>query len=161
MLAWLTETFIGKCVSTMLMSMVPVIELRGALPLGVGMGLPIWVSFICSVIGNMIPVPFIIVFIERIFEWLKKSEKIRTVIEKLEKKAHLKGRMVEKYSLIGLFILVAIPLPGTGAWTGSLIAALLDIKMKKAFWPIFFGVVVAGVIVALMTAGVVTIVGCA
>lgn len=107
----------------------------------------------------MIPVPFIILFIERIFKWLRKSEKIGKFIDKLEAKAHAKGRLVEKYKVLGLCLLVAIPLPGTGAWTGALVAALLDIPMKKAIPTIVLGVVIAGLIVACVT-GAVSFISC-
>lgn len=155
MLTWLTTTALGKFVSTLAISMVPVIELRGGLPYGVGMGLDPWTAFIASVIGNMIPVPFIILFIRHIFEFLKKRDnKLSRLVIKLEEKAHVKGRVVQKYSVLGLCILVAIPLPGTGAWTGALVAAILDMRLRKAVPTILLGVVIAGLIVLFITYGV-------
>lgn len=155
MLTWLTTTTLGQFLSTMAISMVPIIELRGGLPYGVGIGLPPLVAFIAAVIGNMIPVPFIILFIRRIFELIKKRDnKLSRFVVKLEKKAHLKGRIVHKYSVLGLCLLVAIPLPGTGAWTGSLVAAILDLRIKRAIPTILLGVLIAGSIVLTITYGV-------
>lgn len=137
------------------MAALPVVELRGAVPYGVAMDLPLLSVLAVSVIGNMIPVPFIILFIRRIFEWMKtKSERLRSLAEKLEARAHAKGDILVKYETLGLFILVAIPLPGTGAWTGSLVAALFDLRMKNALPAIFFGVVAAGLIMSVLSYGV-------
>ncbi|MBQ6401858.1 MAG: small multi-drug export protein [Firmicutes bacterium] len=138
--------------------MVPVFELRGALPFGVGLGLDPWVALVVSILGNMVPVPFIILFIRRILEWMKRFEKFRRIAEKLEEKAKKHEDKIEKYEALGLFFLVAIPLPGTGAWTGSLVAAIFDLRMKTAVPVIFAGVVTAGIVVFLITYGVVAIV---
>ena len=108
-----------------------------------------------AVLGNMVPVPFILLLIRRIFDWLRGTRLFGPRIDWLERRAHLKGRMVRKYRLPGLIILVAIPLPGTGAWTGALVAALLDIRMRHALPAIFLGVVIAGAIVTTLTYGVV------
>lgn len=133
----------------------PVFELRGAVPYGVAMELPLPAVLAVSVIGNMIPVPFIILFIRRILAWMKKkSKRLRELAERLEARAHAKGDILVKYETLGLFILVAIPLPGTGAWTGSLVAALFDLRMKNAIPAIFFGVVAAGLIMSALSFGV-------
>ncbi len=137
--------------------MVPVIELRGALPSGVAMGLSPWTAFAVSVIGNMVPVPFIILFIRRILDWMKRFEKFRQIAEKLENKAKKHEDKIVKYEALGLFILVALPLPGTGAWTGSLVAAIFDLRLRSAVPVIFAGVVTAGLIVLFITYGVVLI----
>ena len=158
MFSWLTTTTLGKWIATIIISMVPVIELRGGIPYGVGFGLPYWEAFIAAFIGNMIPIPFILLLLRRIFAWLKTYDKTRGLVEKLEQRAHLKGEKVAKYRNIGLFILVAIPLPGTGAWTGALVASVLDIRMKKALPIIALGVLTAGLIVLLISHGVKTIV---
>ena len=151
------NTFLGKVLTTLFVSMVPVIELRGAIPIGTGLGLPLGLSIVVSIIGNMIPVPFIIVFIRKIFEWMrKKLPKLNGFVTKLEEKADKQKETVLRYEFWGLFILVAIPLPGTGAWTGALVAAMLDMRLKKAIPSILLGVVTAGIIVALVTSGVVT-----
>ena len=152
------ETTAGKLILTFLLSMVPVFELRGALPFGVGLGLDPWVALVVSILGNMVPVPFIILFIRRILEWMKRFEKFRRIAEKLEEKAKTHEDKIEKYEALGLFFLVAIPLPGTGAWTGSLVAAIFDLRMKTAVPVIFAGVVTAGIVVFLITYGVVAIV---
>ena len=153
---WLHETPLGETLLTMLISMLPVVELRGGLPAGVAMGLPIPVAFAASLVGNMIPVPFIIVYIRRIFQWLRRrSRRLDGLVTRLETKAHLKGRMVTRYKYLGLCILVAIPLPGTGAWTGALVAAFLDMRLRSAVPAIFLGVVIAGILVSLVTGGVI------
>ena len=144
-------------------AMVPVLELRGAIPVGVAAGLSPAAACLVSILGNMVPVPFILLLIRRIFDWLRGTRLFGPRIDWLERRAHLKGRMVRKYRLPGLIILVAIPLiilvaiplPGTGAWTGALVAALLDIRMRHALPAIFLGVVIAGAIVTTLTYGVV------
>ena len=159
MLSWLIQTEVGQCLSTFLLSMVPVIELRGGLPYGITLGLDYPTALITAVLGNMAPVPFIIVFIRRIFAWLRhKSPLLERMVGSLERKAHLKGRTVQKYSTLGLLILVAIPLPGTGAWTGAMVAAFLDIRLKRAVPSIFLGVCIAAAIMTVLTFGVLEIV---
>ncbi|MDY6067074.1 MAG: small multi-drug export protein [Candidatus Faecousia sp.] len=136
-------------------SMVPVIELRGAIPVGLGMGLPFYAVFLTALIGNLLPVPFLILFTRRVFEWLRrKSDLLERFVSRLERKAASKEALLKKYELLGLCILVAIPLPGTGAWTGSLVAAVFDIRLKHAFPVIALGVLIAGVIVSLVSYGV-------
>ena len=149
------ETTLGKLLITAFWGMVPVLELRGAIPVGVAAGLSPAVACVVSVLGNMVPVPFILLLIRRIFDWLRGTRLFGPKIAWLERRAHLKGRVVRKYRLPGLIILVAIPLPGTGAWTGALVAALLDIRMRHAVPAIFLGVVIAGAIVTVLTYGVV------
>ena len=149
---WLTGTTFGKCVFTMLVSMIPIIELRGGLPFGVALGLPYYLAFPAAVIGNIIPTPFIIVYIRKIFMLMRKyMPRLNGLVDKLERKAHLKGKKVLKYQSIGLWLFVAIPLPGTGAWTGSLAAAFLDIRLKKAMPAVVLGVLTAGCIMLTMT----------
>lgn len=158
MITWLTSTTLGKLIATFFISMVPVIELRGGLPYGITLGLDYPLALTAAVLGNMVPVPFIIVYIRHIFTWLRKRSKWwDEKIARLEKKAHLKGRVVRKYSTIGLCILVAIPLPGTGAWTGALVAAVLDMRLKKAIPAIFLGVCIAAVIMTMVTFGLIHI----
>ena len=158
MITWLTSTTLGKLIATFFISMVPVIELRGGLPYGITLGLDYPLALTAAVLGNMVPVPFIIVYIRHIFTWLRKRSKWwDEKIARLEKRAHLKGRVVRKYSTIGLCILVAIPLPGTGAWTGALVAAVLDMRLKKAIPAIFLGVCIAAAIVTMVTFGLIHI----
>ena len=139
---------------TFLISMVPVIELRGAIPIGVAAGLSPWLAIGVSVIGNLVPVPFIIIFIKKIFAWMRTNiKKLDGLVTRFEKRAESKSETVQKYAFWGLFILVAIPLPGTGAWTGALVAAMLEMPLKKAFPAIMLGVLGAAVIVAFVTYG--------
>ena len=152
---FLQNSFIGKILLTLLWAMVPVVELRGAIPIGVGVGMPLWISIVVSVIGNMIPVPFIILFIRQIFKWMRRlSKTFARIVDKMEQKAEKHRDKVTKYGFWGLFILVAIPLPGTGAWTGALVAAMMDLRLKTAIPAIFLGVVGAAVIVSIVTYGV-------
>ena len=146
------NTFFGKILTTVLVSMVPVIELRGAIPIGVARGLPFWAAVLVSIIGNLVPVPFIIIFIKKIFAFMReKMPKLNGLVTRLENKANSKSETVQKYAFWGLFIFVAIPLPGTGAWTGALIAAMLEMPLKKAFPSIMLGVLSAGAIVTFIT----------
>lgn len=139
---------------TFLVAMVPVVELRGAIPFGVVRGLNLWTAIIVSVLGNLVPVPFIILFIRRIFAWMRAHmPKLDGLVTRMEKKAEKNRAAVEKYAFWGLAILVAIPLPGTGAWTGALVAAMMEMRLKRAFPAIVIGVVIAGVIVSIVTYG--------
>lgn len=134
---------------TFLLSMVPVLELRAAIPLAYGSGVNIFLAAAVSIVGNLVPVPFIILFIRRIFALLRKMfPKLDGFITRLEKRAEKKSETVQKYSFWGLFILVAIPLPGTGAWTGALVAAMLDMRLKRAFPAIALGVIGAATVVS-------------
>ena len=143
-----------KVLLTFFTSMVPVVELRGAIPLGVSLGLSHFDAMIISVIGNMLPVPFIILFIRQIFTWIRKYiPRLGKYIDKIEKRANVKSEKVRSLQAFGLFIFVAVPLPGTGAWTGALIAALLDIRLKNAMPAIGLGVAAAGLLITGLTFG--------
>lgn len=135
--------------------MVPVIELRGAIPVGIAAGLPPAVACAAAILGNLLPVPFIMLLARRVFNWLRDTRLFGPKIVWLERRAHLKGRIVRKYRLLGLVVLVAIPLPGTGAWTGALVASLLDIRLRNALPAILLGLIIAGVLITLLTLGVV------
>lgn len=149
---WLTDTTLGKMVFTMLVSMVPIIELRGGLPFGVALGLPYHLAFPAAVLGNIIPAPLIIVYIRRVFLLMRRYlPRLNGLVDKLERKAHLKGQKVQRYQYLGLWLFVAIPLPGTGAWTGSLAAAFLDMRLKKALPAVVLGVLTAGCIMLALT----------
>ena len=149
------DTVFGKLLLTFGAAMVPVIELRGAIPVGVAAGLPPAVACVTAILGNLVPVPFIMLLVRRIFDWLRDTRFFGPKIAWLERRAHLKGRLVRKYRLLGLVILVGIPLPGTGAWTGALVAALLDIRLRTALPAILLGLLIAGGITTAVTLGVV------
>ena len=141
-------------------SLLPIIELRGAIPLGAGFGLPFWQTYLISVIGNILPVPFILLFIKGILTWMSKCrvKAFNKVAGWLFRKAEKNRGKVEKYASLGLVLFVAIPLPGTGAWTGSLVAAIMDMKFWRAFLSALIGVLVAGVIMTLISYGVAAII---
>ena len=140
----LFDTFFGELLMTFLIAMVPVLELRGAIPAGIAAGLPPAAAAAAAILGNLVPIPFLILLLRRIFDWL-------------ERRAHLKGRIVKKYRTIGLIILVAIPLPGTGAWTGALVADVLDLRLRTALPAIALGVLIAGIITTTVTCGVIRV----
>jgi len=154
MITWLTDTVIGKFTMTFLISMLPVVELRLGLPYGIAIGLKYPLALLAAVAGNLLPAPFIILFIKNVLAFLR--SKIRSLdgfITSLEERAHLKSEMVVKYGQIGLCLLVAIPLPGTGAWTGALVAALMGMRLRKAMPAIVVGVLIAAAIMTLVTFG--------
>ena len=153
--AWLHNTPAGEFLLTMFISMLPVVELRAGLPAGVAMGLSIPTAFLAAFLGNMLPVPFIILFSRSVFKWIRRYIPVLSrFIDWLENKARSKSRRVLQYQTWGLFLLVAIPLPGTGAWTGALIAALLDLRLKRAVPVITLGVITAGCIMTALTYGI-------
>ena len=142
-------------VLVLLLAMAPVVELRGAIPAGVAMGMELKTVFVLSVIGNLLPVPLIILFIRKVFAWMKRhGGKLAAIVSKMEAKAARGAQLFYKYELLGLYTLVAIPLPGTGAWTGSLVAAMLNLRMRSAVPMIIAGVVTAGLIMLGVTYGV-------
>jgi len=156
--AQLQEVINSSGLVTFLVSMVPVIELRGAIPIGVGMGLSPLAALGISIVGNLVPVPFIILFIRKIFQWMRRHiPRLDGLVGRMERKADKHRDLVLRWEFWGLLILVAIPLPGTGAWTGALVAALMDLRMKKAFPAISVGVVIAGIIVTGITCGFVNL----
>ena len=141
-----------------LVSIVPIVELRGAIPFGASLGNEWLPNAIVSIVGNLLPVPFILLFIRHIIEWMKKT-RLHRVAEWIEKKAAKNTGKVMKYATFGLFLFVAIPFPGTGAWTGALVAAMMDMRMKYAVPSICAGVVVAAVIMTLASYGFVSFLG--
>lgn len=141
---------------TLVTAMMPILEIRGAIPVGVASGLDPWLAFAVGFVGNMLPIPILILLTRKIIEWLKKHNMLVKLTAWLENKGSKGAQKVQKYSFWGLFILVAIPLPGTGAWTGALVASLLDMRLKRALPSIAMGVAVAGLIVLLVTYGVIS-----
>lgn len=154
LIAWFTTNLSGvvsKEIIVFIISMVPILELRGGLVAAALLGIPMIKAVLLCVIGNIIPVPFILAFITPIFNWLKKTKWIRSKLEKLEQKSMGKSETIQKYEFWGLMLFVGIPLPGTGAWTGALIASLLNIKFKKAFSAIICGIFMATVIMCIIS----------
>ena len=135
--------------------MIPVVELRGAIPVGVAAGLPPAVACAVAILGNLLPVPFIMLLARWVFNWLRDSRLFGSKIVWLERRAHLKGRIVRRYRLPGLVVLVAIPLPGTGAWTGALVASLLAIRLRRALPASLLGLIIAGGITTAVTLGLI------
>lgn len=138
-----------------LISLLPILELRGGMIAAYALGVKLIPAFIICYIGNLLPIPFILLFIRKIFQFLKRFGWTRKLIEKIELRSMRKSDKVEKYREWGLLLFVAIPLPGTGGWTGALISALLDLRIKKSFPIIMLGVFIAGVIMSLAVYGVI------
>ena len=148
------NSLFGKIILTFLISMVPVLELRGAIPIGVAHGLDYRIAIAVSILGNLVPVPFIVLFIRKIFAWLRtKSERLNGFVTRMEQRALKKSDTVRRARFWGLFIFVAIPLPGTGAWTGTLAGSILDMKFKDVVKACMGGVLLAGIIMGLASAG--------
>ena len=146
---------VGKELCVFFCSMLPVIELRGAIPMAFALGLPWWQAYLISVLGNLLPVPFILLLINLVIKWMSSSKVtfFNKIANFLLKKVEKNRERIEKYSFWGLFLFVAIPLPMTGAWTGSLVAAVVGVKPRKAFLSALLGVLLAGVIVTLIVYG--------
>ena len=141
--------------SVLIVSMTPVMELRASIPLGVALEMDIYTALIISILGNIFPSFFLIPLTGKVFDLLKgKSKFIDNFISKLEKKAESKFHIIEKYKKIGLIILIAIPLPGTGVWTGCLVASMLNMKLKDSVVPVILGTIIAAIIVTSITYGV-------
>ena len=144
---------VGKELILFIISMVPILELRGGL-LAAGptfLNIPMWRAIPVSIIGNLLPIPFILLLITKIFDWMKGTKRLKPVVEKLEKKAMSQSANIEKYEFWGLVLFVGIPLPGTGAWTGALIASLLGIDIKKSSLAILCGIAMATVIMYVVS----------
>lgn len=135
-------------------SLCPILELRGGMIAARLLGLPFIQAFIICYVANMIPIPFILLFIKKIFAWMRKFPKFAKIVDKMEERSEKKKGTIEKYKEWGLLLFVAIPLPGTGGWTGSLIAALLDLRIKKCLPIVALGVFIAGLIMSLITYGI-------
>ncbi len=150
---------VGRELCVFFCSMIPIIELRGAIPMGAILGLPWWQSYLLSVLGNMLPIPFILLFIKAVLKWMTNS-KIKffnKLAGWLNRKVEKNRDKIAKYSFWGVCFFVAIPLPVTGAWTGSLVAAMIDMKFWKALLSCLFGVMIAGVVMTLISYGAVAI----
>ncbi len=137
-----------------IISLFPVLEIRGGMIASLALGIDFIPAFIVCYLGNIIPIPFILLFIRKIFALMRKSKRLTKIVEKMEARADKKKDTMLKYKEWGLLLFVAIPLPGTGGWTGALIAALMDLRIKKAFPIICLGVLIAGLIMSLLTYGI-------
>ena len=147
-------SFLPPQLAVLLVSMVPVVELRGGIPLARLLGLPLGQALLFSGIGNIIPIPFILLFIRKIFDWLRPTKLFGSLVEKLEARAMNKSDRIQKAEFWGLMGFVGIPLPGTGGWTGALIASLLRIDIKKASLAILCGIALAATITSLIAYGI-------
>lgn len=153
---WFTTylSFVSPEIVVFIISLFPILELRGGLLAASLLKIPAMTAVPLCILGNILPIPFILLFIKQIFKWLKKTKTFRPMVEWLEKKAMGKSEKIQKYEFVGLMLFVGIPLPGTGAWTGALIASLLDIDIKKSSLAIFLGVLIATVIMLIVSYGV-------
>lgn len=152
-------SFLGKETALFIVSMLPIVELRGAVPLGALFGMEPLKTLIIAIIGNLLPIPFVILLARPIFNWLKNTKLLSGATHKFEAKLMKKADKVMKYSALGLTLFVAIPIPGTGAWTGAMIAALLDMRLRYALPAITVGVLAAGIIMAVVSFGASALVG--
>ncbi|MDO4478765.1 MAG: small multi-drug export protein [Lachnospiraceae bacterium] len=147
-------SFLPPQLAVLLVSMVPVVELRGGIPLARLLHLPLSQAILFSVIGNLIPIPFILLFVRKIFDWLRPTKLLGGFVTKMENRAMNKSGKIGKAEFWGLLLFVGIPLPGTGGWTGSLIASLLRIDLKKAVLAILCGLALAATIMSLIAYGI-------
>lgn len=145
---------LSKELIVFVVSLLPILELRGGIIAGFAMGMELMPTFLISYIGNILPIPFVLLCIRWIFRMMRKT-RLRGIVAWCEKKADQKSDLIRKYAYFGLFLFVAVPLPGTGAWTGALISALLGMDPKKTFPVIMLAVFCAGVIVSLLSFGVI------
>ncbi len=134
--------------------MLPIVELRGALPAAAHLDLHFLPSYLAAVAGNMLPVPFLILFSKKLLKWLSAQPLVGNFFTRYIEKANHKARQVGKYELLGLCLFVAIPLPMTGAWTGAVISAILQLRMRPAFFSIGLGVMISGIIMGALSYGV-------
>lgn len=152
---WLTTMALGKEILVFIISLLPILELRGGLLAAALIGLDPVPSYIISIIGNILPVPFILLLINKILDWMRKSKKFKKVAKWLDEKVEKHKGQIEKYGYLGIVLFVGIPLPGTGAWTGSLIASVLEMDKKKTFFAVLAGVFIASIIMMVISFGVI------
>ena len=152
-LGGLTSIPLGKEIAVFIISLMPILELRGGLIAAALLDLNPVTSYIISIIGNIIPVPFILLLINKILDWMRNSKHFHKIANWLDKKVEKRKGQIEKYGFWGLVLFVGIPLPGTGAWTGCLIAAVLHMDRKKAFLAALIGVFMASIIMMILSFG--------
>lgn len=156
--AWFANTlgqYVSREIVIFIISMIPILELRGGLLVSKLLDVSITTAIPICIVGNIIPIPFILLFIKQIFKWMKKIKIFRGLIERMENRAMSRSDSIKKYEFWGLVLFVGIPLPGTGAWTGSLIAALLDIDFKKAILAELLGIAIATIIMSIVSYGLI------
>lgn len=148
----------SKIIYMFILSMLPVLEIRGSMIYALANNINSALAFGLSVIGNILPIPFLILLTQKVLQWLDTIDTFKPFVDWINKKAQEKSKTIDKYGRLGLYILVAIPLPGTGAWTGALVASFLGLSPKKSMLPITLGVITAGTIVMLSTMGVLNVI---
>jgi len=151
--------FLSKELVVFIISLLPILELRGGILAGYALRLPMITTVAYSVIGNLLPIPFIIWFIEHVMTYMKNHNIMKNIIEKIEKRALHKSEGMANTEFLALMIFVAIPLPGTGAWTGALIAVLLKMDKKRALLSVCLGVLIAAVVMTLISYGLLAFLG--
>ena len=149
----ITSIAFGKQILVFIISLMPILELRGGLIAAALLGLSPWQSYIICIIGNILPVPFILLLINKILNWMRNSKHFKKIANWLDKKVEKNKKQIEKYGYLGVILFVGIPLPGTGAWTGTLIASVLEMDKKKTFLAVCFGVFMASIIMMVLSFG--------
>lgn len=144
----------GKEIVVFIISMLPILELRGGLLAASILNLNFMPAYIISILGNCLPIPFVLLFLDKIFNWLKNFKTTKKIVVKIENKILSKKAQIEKYGYWGLLLFVGIPLPGTGAWTGAGLAVLLRLDRKKSSLVIFLGVILASIIMSIISYGI-------
>lgn len=144
----------GKEIVVFIISMLPILELRGGLLAARILNLNFMPAYIISILGNCLPIPFVLLFLDKIFNWLKNFKTTKKIVVKIENKILSKKAQIEKYGYWGLLLFVGIPLPGTGAWTGAGLAVLLRLDRKKSSLVIFLGVILASIIMSIISYGI-------
>ena len=145
---------LNKSVVIFIISLMPILELRGGMIAATLLKIPYIKALIICIIGNLLPIPFVLIFLEKLLEIFEKWKVTRKVVRWLEKKADSKRKQIDKYGYLGLILFVGIPLPGTGAWTGSLVAIMLGLDKKKSFICILIGVLLASIIMSIVSYGI-------
>ncbi len=150
----ITSIAFGKEILVFIISLLPILELRGGLIAAALLGLDPIPSYIISIIGNLLPIPFILLLINKILDWMRKSKHFSKIANWLDSKVEKHKGQIEKYGYLGVVLFVGIPLPGTGAWTGSLIASVLEMDKKKTFLAVLLGVFLASIIMMVLSFGI-------
>lgn len=145
---------LNKDIVIFIISLMPILELRGGMLAATLLKIPYLKALIICIVGNILPIPFVLLFLEKVLELFEKWKVTKKIVVWLEKKANSKREQIDKYGYLGLILFVGIPLPGTGAWTGSLVAIMLGLNKKKSFICILIGVLLASIIMSILSYGV-------